>query len=112
AGAVLRPGARALETAQDRLTEKNFARGLDVPVAPFVAMSDPGDLAGAEAALGDWGKGVLKTRREGYDGKGQLTVAPGGLAAAWAQLGGRACVLEAFVPFRRELSVIAARGAD
>ena len=113
AGALLRPGARALEVAQDRLAEKEFAQSVGVPVAPFAAVTNAADLAAAGAALGGFGRGVLKTRREGYDGKGQRTVAdPRALDAAWDALGRRPCVLEAFVPFRRELSVIAARGAD
>lgn len=113
AGALLRPGARALEVAQDRLAEKTFAEGIGVAVAPFADVSREGDLEAARARLAQFGKGVLKTRREGYDGKGQRTVsAPGELETAWRDLDGRACVLEAFVPFTRELSVIAARGAD
>jgi 5-(carboxyamino)imidazole ribonucleotide synthase len=112
-GAILRPGTRALETAQDRLAEKLFAQGAGIGVAPFAPLGSQAELAAAEALLADAGKGVLKTRREGYDGKGQRTVTDAAsLRAAWDELGRRPCVLEAFVPFRRELSVIGARGAD
>ena len=80
-----------------------------MPTAPFAAVSDAGDLASALAALG--GPGVLKTRRMGYDGKGQAMLeADADAAAAWQEaLGGRDAVLEGFVRFVRELSVIVAR---
>ncbi len=113
AGALLRPGARALEVAQDRFIEKTFAQSIGVEVAPFLPVGDAEELAEAARSLPRAGRGVLKTRREGYDGKGQRMVdSAEALAAAWDELGRKDCVLEAFIPFRRELSVIAARGAD
>ena len=78
----VRPSARALEVAQDRLVEKQFIAGLGIAVAPFRAIDGPGELSAALAALG--GPAILKTRRLGYDGKGQASVAPGDdAAAAW-----------------------------
>ncbi len=112
AGAPLRPGVLALETAQDRLAEKQFAQRAGIETAPWAALGGAADLAAAAALLGESGKGVLKTRREGYDGKGQCMVEGADrLETAWASLGHAPCVLEGFVAFRREVSVIAARGA-
>jgi 5-(carboxyamino)imidazole ribonucleotide synthase len=107
----VRPGWRALEVAQDRLAEKTAFRRLGIPVPEFAAVDDAAGLAAALDAIGL--PAVLKTRRGGYDGKGQAvirTAAEG--AAALAELGGTGLILEALVPFDRELSVIAARGAD
>ncbi len=107
----VRPGWRALEVAQDRLAEKTAFRRLGIPVPAFAPVDD---RAGLETALDAIGvPAVLKTRRGGYDGKGQVVLrdrADG--AAALAELGGTGLILEALVPFDRELSVIAARGAD
>ncbi|MEP9378834.1 5-(carboxyamino)imidazole ribonucleotide synthase [Aquabacter sp. CN5-332] len=107
----VRPGARALAVAQDRLAEKTFIRDLGIETAPFAAVDD---LAGLEDAVARIGlPAVLKTRRFGYDGKGQMTIRPGDdLAAAWEAIGAQSAVLEGFVTFRREVSVVAARRED
>ena len=106
------PPPAALETAQDRLPEKECFRRGGIPTAPFAAAAGPEELA---AALGTSGlPAVLKTRRMGYDGKGQLVLRESAAAAeAWSKL--RApLIAEGFVRFARELSVIAvrARGGD
>jgi 5-(carboxyamino)imidazole ribonucleotide synthase len=109
--APVRPGRRALEVAQDRLAEKTFLRGLGLATAPFRAVDGPEDLAEALAALG--APAILKTRRFGYDGKGQVRLDAGASAGeAWVAVGERPAVLEGFVDFEREVSVIAARGLD
>jgi len=105
------PGARALAVAQDRLAEKRFARSLGIATAPFAEIAGPGDFAAALAATG--APAILKTNRMGYDGKGQARIAdPADLAAAWDRVGGVPCVLEGFVDFAAEYSVILARGSD
>jgi 5-(carboxyamino)imidazole ribonucleotide synthase len=102
------PAARALEVAQDRLREKQLFRQLGIETAPFLQVDSRPDLDRAVAELGL--PAVLKTRTEGYDGKGQRVLRrPEDLDAAFAVLGGRPLILEGFVPFRRELSVLAAR---
>ncbi len=105
------PPAQALNASQDRLTEKRFLNDCGIPTADFRAVDDQ---AGLEAALADFGgKGVLKTRRMGYDGKGQRVF--GGsedLTGAFDALGGVPLILESFVPFEREVSIIAARFQD
>ncbi len=107
----VRPGISALETAQDRLIEKQFLQSVGVPLAPFRAVDSSDDLAMAVQELGL--PCVLKTRRFGYDGKGQTILrTDADLASAFEALGGKPCVLEAFVPFFAETSVIAARGVD
>lgn len=113
AGKIVRPGARALEVAQDRLVEKTFISGLGIPVAPFAAV-DAGSLAAAAETMAAWqGPAILKTRRFGYDGKGQVSVAePAGLAAAWDELGTAPAVLEQRLSFAYEVSVLVVRGAD
>jgi 5-(carboxyamino)imidazole ribonucleotide synthase len=109
--APVRPNPRVLALTQDRLTEKEFVRGLGIETAPFADVADAADLARAVAALGV--PSILKTRRLGYDGKGQKTLRAGDdLAAAHRALGGAPCILEGFVPFAREVSVVAARGLD
>lgn len=104
----LAPNARALDVAQDRLSEKTFFTGLGGHAAPFVAVDDAAGLAAAIAAIGL--PAIVKTRREGYDGKGQWRLmAPGDEAAvSFAQ----PLILEGFVTFGAEFSVILARGAD
>lgn len=103
------PGAKALSITQDRLTEKMFVRDLGLPTPAFAPVEDRASMAAALGAIGR--PSVLKTRRFGYDGKGQVLVREGlGIDQAVAMMGGRAAILEAFVPFRAELSVIAARG--
>lgn len=106
----VRPGAHALAVAQDRLSEKAFFTGLGAQTAPYRAVADRPELDRAVAALGL--PAVLKTRRLGYDGKGQaLLRAPADLAAGLAAMAGRPAILEGFVDFRLEVSVVAARGA-
>ena len=108
--APLRPGRRALEVAQDRWAEKDFLNGLGLATASYAAVEDAAGLAAAVARIGT--PAILKTRRLGYDGKGQARLAaPGEAEAAHAAIGGGAAILESFVAFEREVSVIAARGA-
>jgi 5-(carboxyamino)imidazole ribonucleotide synthase len=109
------PSPRALATAQDRLVEKTLFRELDIPVPEFAAIAVRTDLDAAIARIGT--PCILKTRRLGYDGKGQFRIkAPADADAAWDALGAQAetvgLILEAFVPFQRELSVVAVRGRD
>ena len=110
----VRPGAKALEVAQDRIKEKTFIAALGIPVAPFVAVRGPDDLAGAGDVLAQWGTpGILKTARLGYDGKGQVPVGTAAeLAAAQRQLGGVTTVLERRLAFAFEVSVIVVRALD
>lgn len=109
--APVRPGRRALEVAQDRVAEKDFLTGIGLRTAPYAAVDDAAGLAAALARLG--APAILKTRRMGYDGKGQARIAdPDAADAAWAAVGGLPSVLEGFVDFEREISVIAARGPD
>jgi 5-(carboxyamino)imidazole ribonucleotide synthase len=108
---VVRPGAKALACAQDRLNEKRLARELGAGTAPFAAIDT---LAALETALvGDIAPPcILKTRRFGYDGKGQAKIlARGDAASAWQAIGGQPAILEGFVAFRTEVSVVAARDA-
>lgn len=109
--AILRPSATALLTTQDRLSEKDFVASLGIPTAPYRAVDSAEDLVRALDALGR--PAVLKTRRFGYDGKGQRMIREGDDAAALlAEFKGVPCILEGFVPFEREISVVAARGPD
>ncbi|QPM92133.1 5-(carboxyamino)imidazole ribonucleotide synthase [Pseudooceanicola algae] len=107
----IRPGREALRISQDRMTEKDFLTGLGLRVAPYAAVDD---LAGLEAALNQTGApAILKTRRFGYDGKGQVRIKDIAEAdQAIADMGGSPSVLEGFVDFSAEISVIAARSAD
>lgn len=107
----VRPGVRSLELTCDRVREKEFLRSVGVPVQPFAALSSAQDLDLALATVGP--HGVLKTRTLGYDGKGQRVVKSAEeLAPAWDALGRAPCIYEAFVPFDREVSVVAARALD
>jgi len=107
----LRPGARALAVAQDRLEEKTFVSNLGIATAPFRAVSNETDLRAALAAVGR--PAVLKTRRFGYDGKGQVIIRTGDdPATALGAIGHVPAILEGFVPFSREVSVVATRGHD
>ena len=107
----LAPGAEALATSQDRLAEKTFLAGIGLQTAPFAAVDDLAGLAAAVSAIGR--PAILKTRRFGYDGKGQTAIKPDtALDAAWAQIGAPPAILEGFVAFEKEMSVIAARGWD
>jgi 5-(carboxyamino)imidazole ribonucleotide synthase len=104
------PPPRAVAAAQDRLAEKTLFRSLGIPTAEFAVM-DSADDATAAARLG-WPV-VLKTRRMGYDGRGQRVVdSVAALAAAWRELGSTPSIAEAWVPFARELSLIGVQGAD
>jgi 5-(carboxyamino)imidazole ribonucleotide synthase len=109
------PNPRALSIAQDRLAEKTLFRELGIPVPAFADVPDRAALDAAIAAIGT--PCILKTRRLGYDGKGQFRIkSPADVDAAWDVLGAQAAtvglILEAFVPFERELSVVAVRGRD
>ena len=107
----VRPGPQALAVCQDRLAEKDFVTARGIPTAPYRPVPDEGALAEAVAAIGL--PAVLKTTRMGYDGKAQAMLrSEADLAGAWQRIGGRPAILEGFVEFRFELSVIAARGAD
>jgi len=109
--APVRPGRRALESAQDRLAEKDFLRATGLETAPYASVRNADTLHEALAGIGT--PSILKTRRLGYDGKGQARImAPGDAAAAWASMAGAPSVLEGFIDFEREISVIAARGGD
>jgi len=105
------PPPKALEVAQDRVTEKRFLNASGIETARFHAVDSQADL---EAALADFGgEGVLKTRQLGYDGKGQKVYRKGDAAAGgYEALGSVPLILESFVPFVREVSIIAARGTD
>jgi len=111
AHAPLRPGVKALGVAQDRLTEKTFLNRNGAETAAFRAVQTVDELT---KALGELGlPAVLKTRRFGYDGKGQAVIRDKSeAAAALAVMNGQPAILEAFVDFARELSIIAARSAD
>ena len=103
------PSAVSLEAAQDRLNEKTLFRRLGIPTPRFEAIDEGADLARAVERVGL--PAVLKTRRMGYDGRGQRVLSgPAHLAPALAALGGRALLLEQHIPFQRELSIIAVRG--
>lgn len=107
----VRPGARALEVAQDRLAEKNFLNSIGVPTTDFRRAAGAEDIADAVEALGT--PSVLKTNRMGYDGKGQVRMdSASNVAAAWVEMGSSLGIVEAFVDFEREISVIVARGMD
>lgn len=110
-GTPVRPDGRTLATAQDRLAEKTFFREIGVEPAPFARIDNPDAIQPALDKLG--GSGVLKSRFSGYDGKGQVRlqgkVQP---FPAWAEVGSTFSILEAWIEHDRELSVVAARGAD
>ena len=107
----IRPGRKALATSQDRLTEKTFLQGLGLQVAAFAPVQTRADLDAALAQIG--APAILKTRRMGYDGKGQARIMSAADAdAAFADMSGADAVLEGFVQFSHEVSVIGARGAD
>jgi 5-(carboxyamino)imidazole ribonucleotide synthase len=110
-GTPVRPNGRTLATAQDRLAEKTFFRDIGVEPAPFARIDKPEQIQAALDKLG--GNGVLKSRFSGYDGKGQVRlrgkVQP---FPAWAEVGSTFSILEAWIEFDRELSVVAVRGAD
>lgn len=105
------PPSRSLEVAQDRLDEKNFFRQLDIGTAPYLPVDTRAELDRALESIGR--PAVLKTRRGGYDGKGQEMIrAPGDADGAWEELGGRPLILEELIDYRRELSILSVRGRD
>lgn len=109
-GLHLYPNVRAIEIAQDRLLEKTFLRECGLAVAPFAAVHSAASLRDALAKIGL--PAILKTRRMGYDGKGQIRLRSMGEAeAAWEALEGVPCIVEGMVSFDCEVSMVATRGA-
>ena len=107
----IRPGRRALAISQDRRDEKAFLEGLGIGVAPWAPAGSAVELMQAVERIGT--PSILKTRRLGYDGKGQFRlITPGDAGLAWARLDRVPSVLEGFVDFEREISVIGARSLD
>jgi 5-(carboxyamino)imidazole ribonucleotide synthase len=105
------PDPKVLETTQDRLVEKDFISALKIAAAPYASVHSATQLAEAVKAIGL--PAVLKTRQLGYDGKGQAKIAKGGDAiAAWRSVKNAPAILEGFIDFEREVSVVAARGRD
>jgi len=105
----IRPNRRALAVSQDRIAEKDFLTGIGLTVAPYAAVTTAADLDAAIARIGT--PSILKTTRLGYDGKGQARLtSPADAPAALAAMQGAPSVLEGFIAFDREVSVIAARG--
>ncbi|MCF8708120.1 5-(carboxyamino)imidazole ribonucleotide synthase [Rhizorhapis sp. SPR117] len=109
--ATVRPSVQALEIAQDREAEKTFIDDLGGRTAPWASVGDRAELDAALAKIGT--PAILKTRRLGYDGKGQARIMTRADAdAAWATIAGQPAILEGFVSFEREFSVLLARSAD
>ena len=107
----VRPSGNVLHVCQHRLREKEFLAGAGIPVAPFRKIESAAQLVAAAAEIGL--PGVLKTAAFGYDGKGQRKLRPGDdLAEAWRPFAGQPAVVEKFITFDREISVIVARGLD
>ncbi|UYV36344.1 5-(carboxyamino)imidazole ribonucleotide synthase [Rhodobacteraceae bacterium D3-12] len=107
----IRPGREALRISQDRIIEKDFLSGLGLKVAPYRAVNSEADLTAAIAEIG--APAILKTCRFGYDGKGQARLSsPEEAPDAWAAMQGAPSVLEGFVDFSHEVSVIAARSVS
>lgn len=107
----IRPGREALRISQDRITEKDFLSGLGLMTAPYRAVDDTASLEAAVASIGV--PSILKTRRFGYDGKGQSRLmTPQDAPRALADMAGSPAILEGFVDFSYEVSVIGARNAD
>jgi 5-(carboxyamino)imidazole ribonucleotide synthase len=110
-GVAVAPGPKALAVAQDRVAEKSFCQSVGVPTVAFAAIDRFEDIASALDRLG--APALLKTRREGYDGKGQVWIKDAAEAeAAWTSIGAKPAILEARADFVREVSLIAARGRD
>ncbi|MBV1706413.1 MAG: 5-(carboxyamino)imidazole ribonucleotide synthase [Hyphomicrobiales bacterium] len=106
----LRPGAEALVATQDRLVEKRFFKALGLETAPFQPVDNGGELARAVAQIGR--PSILKSRRLGYDGKGQAMIREGSdIGAIYRAMGSPPCILEGVVNFVREISIVAARTA-
>ena len=107
----IRPGREALRVSQDRVIEKEFLAGLGLRPAPFAAVDSEADLRAAADKIGL--PAILKTRRFGYDGKGQARLKTADdIPTAWADMADAPSVLEGFIDFSAEISVIAARGLD
>src|SRR2546423_9398193 len=105
------PAQQILETTQDRLIEKDFVKRLGIGTADYADVASVETLHAAIARIGL--PAVLKTRRFGYDGKGQAIIREGDdFNQVWEELGTKSGILEAFIPFEREVCVIAARSAD
>jgi len=105
---LVRPSPETLAICQDRLAEKEFLTAAGIKTAPYMRVDDAGALARAVAQIGR--PSILKTRRFGYDGKGQILLREGAdLAVTFRTLGGTRAILEAIVPFAKEISVVAAR---
>ena len=105
------PDPKVLATTQDRIAEKDFIAGLGIGTAPYATVATSAELSAAVDRIGR--PAVLKTRRFGYDGKGQAAITSDTAAeAAWQDVGAQPSILEAFVPFVREVSVVTARAAD
>ena len=105
------PPPGALEVSQDRLDEKQFFAKLGIPTPPFAPVSSREELDAAVARIGL--PVVIKTRRFGYDGKGQMVLrTPADVDRAWEALGAAQLIVEGLVPFERELSILAVRGKD
>jgi len=109
--APVRPGGNVLHTSQNRLREKSFLKSAGIPVTPFWPVRSRGDLAAALAQAGT--PSVLKTADWGYDGKGQAKLASADeVDRVWPKFAGGESILEAFIDFQCEISVVGARGAD
>ena len=107
---ALHPNRTALATSQDRLDEKTFLQSVGIATAPFIAVSDVATVNAAVTELG--GQAIIKTRRFGYDGKGQLRISGSATAEQVAELGTTDLIAEGLIDFEREISVIAARSLD
>ena len=107
----IHPGRQALAVSQDRLSEKEFLTGLGLKVAPYADVTNAEQANVAVARIG--APSILKTRRMGYDGKGQMRLKQASdMPAAWQAMAGSVSVLEGFIDFSHEVSVIAARASD
>lgn len=108
---TVRPGANALHISQNRVREKDYITALGIPTAPYQTVNSAADLVKAVAELGT--PSILKTAEMGYDGKGQFVIQPNtDLTKLWQDTGVTACILEGFVDYALEVSVVIARGVD
>lgn len=108
---TISPNPKALQIAQDRILEKNFVDNLGARTAPWAAIDSLEDLEQAIARIGT--PAILKTRRNGYDGKGQIRIfSPAEAASAWEAIKRQQAILEGFVTFAHEFSIIVARSPD
>jgi 5-(carboxyamino)imidazole ribonucleotide synthase len=107
----IHPGRRTLAISQDRLSEKEFLTGLGLKVAPYANVTTGAEAEAAAQSIGT--PSILKTRRMGYDGKGQIRLKDASdMVEAWQAMQGAPSVLEGFINFSHEVSVIAARASD